>query len=161
MLDELMPGSVVSDHKEKIPLLARGARTYLKQASLPREDVGIKDLIDLKILTYQGADAITKRQYGTLKHGDDLEYFERTTRNGYDLEADKVPRIVTIHGAKGRQAKSVVVFTEMGKKCWDDPDAENRLAYVAATRTQSDITICAENKVDWAASEYAYPIEGQ
>lgn len=159
MIDELMPGSVVSGHKEKVLLLARGARTYLKQASLPREEVGIKDLIDLKILTYQGADTITQRQYGTLKHGDDLEYFERTERNGYSLEAEKVPRIVTIHGAKGRQAERVVVFTEMGKKCWDDPDAENRLAYVAATRTQSDVTICAESKVEWAASEYDYPLE--
>lgn len=158
MIDELMPGSVVSDHKEKIQLLARGARTYLKQPVMPRDEVSVKDLIDLKILTYQGADVITLRQYSTLKHGDDLEYFDRTTRNGYDLEATKVPRIVTIHGAKGRQAKSVVVFTEMGKKCWDDPDAENRLAYVAATRTQSDVTICAENKVDWAASEYDYPV---
>ena len=160
MIEELMPSTVIGDQKEKIQLLARGAKTYLKQVSLPKDEVGIRDLIDLKILTYQGSDVITQKHYHTLKHGDDLEYYDRTSRNGYTLEEEKIPRIVTIHGAKGRQAERVVVFNEMGKKCLDDPDAENRLAYVAATRTQSDVTICAENKVEWAGAEYEYPIDG-
>jgi len=46
----------------------------------------------------------------------------------------------------------------MSNPCWDEPDSEHRVAYVAATRTQPDLTVCAENSVEWGWSQYRYPL---
>lgn len=122
--------------------------------------VSLDDLEKTKILTEEGVRAVRERQYSRMKHAEDLEYYDRVIKNGYDLDAERVPTITTIHGAKGRQADGVTVFSEMGRRCWEDPDTEHRLAYVAATRTKGDLEICADRRVEWAASVYDYPVGG-
>jgi superfamily I DNA/RNA helicase len=94
-----------------------------------------------------------------MKHPEDLEYYDRVVKNGYGLDGRGAPVVTTIHGSKGRQAEGVTVFNEMGRRCWDDQDTEHRLAYVASTRTRGDLEICADRRVEWAASQYDYPTE--
>lgn len=161
VLDELLPSVALGDHNEKIRLVVHGSKS--KVSDLIRGHVSLRDLISARILTPEGAEVIASREYHTMRHSNDLDYYERVTKNGFDIEDDeamrKIPRITTIHGAKGREAERAIVFSEMGDKCWGDPDNEHRLAYVAATRTKTDLTICVENTVHWARSSYDYPLE--
>lgn len=158
VIEDLLPAVAVGQNMEKIRLVVHGRKSSLD--SLGKGSVNLRDLIVGKILTEEGAAVIQDREYETMRHSRDLEYYERVDKNGYTVDVDpdeKIPRITTIHGAKGRQAKQVVVFSEMGQKCWDDFETEHRLAYVAATRTETDVTICMENKVHWAEASYEYP----
>jgi superfamily I DNA/RNA helicase len=159
LVEDLLPSTVViGDSDKKITLVVRGAKSKLEEKV--RGVMTLKDLIEAKILTPEGASVIQEKEYSTMRHSEDLVYFDRVVKNGYSLDPDgKMPRITTIHGAKGRQAERAVVFTEMGGKCWEDADTEHRLAYVAATRTQTDVTICHETKVHWAKDVYNYPVD--
>jgi superfamily I DNA/RNA helicase len=93
-----------------------------------------------------------------MNHPDDLLYYSRVVRNGHSLSTEKVPIITTIHASKGREADNVVLFSEMGRRCWQDPDSEHRLAYVGSTRTRRNLTICLDRKVEWARMAYDYPL---
>jgi superfamily I DNA/RNA helicase len=161
VLDELMPSVAMGERNEKIQLVVRGAKARIEE--LIRGLVTLQDLVAAKVLTYEGAQVIQEREYHTMRHSADLDYYERLAKNGYDVEDDEqmsaIPRITTIHGAKGREAERAIVFAEMGDKCRDDVDGENRLAYVASTRTRSDVTICMENTLSWARSSYDYPVD--
>lgn len=161
LIDELVPSTVMGEHGEKVRLVVHGAKARLE--NMPSETVNLWDLVRGNLLTSEGAHVIQERQYRTLRHPENLEYYERVRKNGYSLEADsaeKVAKITTIHGAKGRQARHVVVFNEMSRKCWETPDAEHRLAYVASTRAEKELTVCIENKVEWAREFYDYPVQG-
>lgn len=159
MIDTLMKSVVQGDHKKKVRLVVHGAKA--KFENLGNEHVGLYDLVKGSILTQEGMNVISEREYWTLNHSQDLEYYDRVTKKGYSLDADakNIPRITTIHGSKGRQAERVIGFSEMSNTCWEDPDSEHRLAYVLATRTQTDLTICRQSMVDWARSEYNYPFK--
>jgi superfamily I DNA/RNA helicase/intein/homing endonuclease len=161
VLDELLPSVALGEHNEKIRLIVHGSKSRV--TDLLKGSATLQDLMAAKILTPEGATVISEREYHTMKHSNDLDYYERVTKNGYDIEDDeamrKIPRITTIHGAKGREAERAIVFSEMGDKCWGDPDNEHRLAYVAATRTMTNVTICMENTVHWARSAYDYPVQ--
>jgi superfamily I DNA/RNA helicase/intein/homing endonuclease len=161
VLDELLPSVALGEHNEKIRLVVHGSKSKIQD--LMKGSASLQDLVMGKIVTTEGANVISEREYHTMKHSHDLDYYERVAKNGYDIEDEeamrKVPRITTIHGAKGREAEQAIVFSEMGDKCWGDPDNEHRLAYVAATRTRSGVTICMENTVHWARSAYDYPVE--
>jgi superfamily I DNA/RNA helicase len=161
MIEELMKSVVDGDHGKKVRLVVHGAKA--KFENFANERVGLYDLVKANVLTQEGMNVISEREYWTLKHPLDLEYYDRVVKNGYSLEAnpEHIPKITTIHGSKGREAKQAIVFSEMSNRCWDDPDSEHRLAYVAATRTQSDLTVCAENTVDWAKSQYHYPFQDE
>lgn len=159
LVDDLMPSMLQPEAGQKgIRLLVHGAKKKIQDGFL-KGDVRLSDLIQAKIVTEAGANLIQSKTYRAFKHPDDLEYYHRVIQNGHSLHADKIPIITTIHGSKGREAPSVVVFSEMGSKCWDDQDSEHRLAYVAATRTQGELEICAERTVGWAKTKYDYPIE--
>lgn len=161
ILDELLPSVALAENNEKIRLVVHGSKSRIRD--LVRGSVSLRDLLSAKILTSEGAEVIASKEYHTMRHSNDLDYYERVAKNGFDVEDEeamkKIPRITTIHGAKGREAERAVVFCEMGDKCWDDPDNEHRLAYVAATRTRTDLLICMENTVHWARSSYDYPVE--
>lgn len=62
-----------------------------------------------------------------------------------DLEAEPSVRISTIHGAKGREADSVVLLNSIGKRSEDsaavDPDSEYRVFYVGVTRAKRKLII--------------------
>lgn len=158
LIEELMPSMVVREGA-KVRLVVHGAKSKL-DAPEKGAHVNLWDLVRGGLLTAEGAHVIQERGYRELRHAENLEYFDRVVRNGFALDGGgKVARITTIHGAKGREAQEVVVFNEMTQKCWDNPDAEHRLAYVAATRTKADLTVCLEKKAQWAKDQYDYPIE--
>lgn len=159
LVDHLMPSVLPSGEgrAQAVRLVVHGGKKRLQEGGIT-DDIDLNGLIKAKILTEHGADAIRGRDYRTLKHADDLEYYARVKGNGYALGGTKIPSITTIHGSKGRQAPGVVVFSEMGMKCFEDHDSEHRLAYVASTRTQGELQICAERTVDWAEGQYDYPL---
>ena len=51
--------------------------------------------------------------------------------------------ITTIHQSKGGEADNVVLLTDMGRKSWESlgKDEENRVWYVAVTRTRNTLYI--------------------
>lgn len=157
LIEDYMPSTYVDEASRKTQLIPRGG--VKKASDLPglMPEMSIADLIGAGILTEQGAEAIRKRHYRVFDYADDFAYYHHVVENGHTLHEARVPVITTIHGAKGRQADSVVVFNEMSRRCWQDADTEHRLAYVAATRTKGDLTICADRRLDWASSPYDYP----
>lgn len=152
--------SFTKDAEGRRQLVVRGAMKKLKAESLTGS-LNLADLQMAKILTSEGAEAISMRYYKVFDHAEEFEYFHRVVDNGYKLTGENMPTITTIHGSKGRQAKRVTVFSEMGKKCWQDADSEHRLAFVAMTRTQGILQICAEQTVPWAELKYDYPVKAR
>lgn len=150
--------SFIADDQGRRQLVVRGAMKKLKAESLTGT-LNLGDLQRANILTSEGVEAIRMRYYKVFDHSEDFEYFHRVMDNGYKLTGENMPTITTIHGSKGRQSKRVVIFSEMGKKCWQDADSEHRLAFVALTRTEGVLQICAEQTVPWAEHKYDYPVK--
>ena len=74
-----------------------------------------------------------------------IEYLRKMRANGEQL--NKKPRIElsTIHAAKGGESQNVVLLTDLTKTTLNtyekNPDDENRLFYVGATRTKENLHI--------------------
>jgi DNA helicase-2/ATP-dependent DNA helicase PcrA len=74
-----------------------------------------------------------------------IDYLRKMRANGEQL--NKTPRIElsTIHAAKGGESQNVVLLTDLTKTTLDgyekNPDDENRLFYVGATRTKENLHI--------------------
>jgi len=74
-----------------------------------------------------------------------IEYLRKMRANGEQL--NKKPRIElsTIHAAKGGESQNVVLLTNLTKTTMEtyerNPDDENRLFYVGATRTKENLHI--------------------
>ncbi len=160
LLGEEIPSTFITPapEEQKIRYMPHGAKKKLEEivGNIP---VNIDELVKRKLLTENGAMVVREKDFASLKHEADLRFYDKVERNGYPLSKKNAPIITTIHGSKGRQAPHVVVFTETSRRCWEDSDSEHRLAYVAATRTQGDVTICEERRVDWASAPYLYPLE--
>ncbi len=157
LITEQMKSNWVDKDGTKTKLVPHGAKKRLEEKGIPQNEVTLAELETQGYLTTAGATMIRDRILRAFKNGDDFQYYDRVVRAGHSLHAEDVPTITTIHGSKGRQANEVVVFSEMSKKCWADPDTEHRLAYVAVTRTETDVTVCGEDGVDWARDHYNYP----
>ena len=75
----------------------------------------------------------------------DVSYLRKMRKNGEKL--NEAPRITlsTIHGAKGGEAENVVLLTDLSfntmRSYEKNPDDENRLFYVGATRTKEHLHI--------------------
>ena len=73
----------------------------------------------------------------------EVNYLKQMRRRGEKL--NEAPRITlsTIHGAKGGEAENVVLLTDLSfntmKSYEKNPDDENRLFYVGATRTKEHL----------------------
>jgi len=161
LVDDFMPSLLqpqIATQGKTVRLVVHGAKKKLQEGII-KGMLDLKSLVTAKLLTQEGADVVRQRAYRVFRHPEDLEYYHRVVQNGHSLDGTEIPVITTIHGSKGRQAPRVVVFDEMNGKCWDDPDAEHRLAYVAATRTRGDVEICAEKNVGWAHDRYDYPVD--
>jgi hypothetical protein len=161
LVEDYMPSEHVGPDGARTRLVVHGGKKTVEKLADDHSHINLRELLFASVVTLAGADAITNRHYRMFKHSDDFEYYQRVVANGHQLDEERTPVITTIHGSKGRQAKRVVVFSEMSKRCWGDSDTEHRLAYVAATRTETDLTICTERRVEWARSEYDYPVEAQ
>jgi len=74
-----------------------------------------------------------------------INYLRKMRANGESL--NKKPRIElsTIHAAKGGESQNVVLLTDLTKTTMEgyekNPDDENRLYYVGATRTKENLHI--------------------
>ena len=66
-------------------------------------------------------------------------------KNGEKLNEDPRITLSTIHGAKGGESQNVVLLTDLSEntmKAYEkNPDDENRLFYVGATRTKEHLHI--------------------
>jgi len=143
--------------EEKARLVEKGGKSKLDRI---HDEVDLGDLVKAGVLTPGGSAVVSRLEYANLNRRQDLEYYARVVANGHSLDLEqKTATITTIHGSKGRQAKGVVVFQAMSRRCWDDADTEHRLAYVATTRTRDSLTLCAERNLDWAKHPYEYPVE--
>jgi len=138
-------------------LVVRGGK---KKTIAKTGETDLRTLRDEGILTELGYSVIREKNYSMLKHTNNLLYYDRLVKNGYDVDSQG-PRITTIHGSKGRQHDRVVVFTEMSTNCWKDVDTEHRLAYVASTRTERELEICQAKMMEWGKTEYYYPEEAE
>ena len=85
---------------------------------------------------YEALDQAPKRK---------VEYIRKMRANGEQL--NKKPRILlsTIHGVKGGEAQNVILLTDLSlntQKGYErNPDDENRLFYVGATRAKENLHI--------------------
>jgi superfamily I DNA/RNA helicase len=155
-ITELLPSTHQSYEGIKTRLVVHGAKKKLIDAR--NEPISLDTLVSKGLLTPEGARVVRQHDYSALHHTDDLRYYDRVLKNGYKL-VPSGPVITTLHGSKGRQAPFVVLYSEMLRTCWNDPDSEHRLAYVGATRTQSNVVVTAEQVSDWTADEYPYPLD--
>ncbi len=155
LIMDLMPSTIVSEQNQQIRLIPHGAKKKFQDVG--KSMVDLRELLMAKFLTSEGYEAIALKSFRVFKHAEDLEYYERVIQNGHSLSGSGVPVVTTIHASKGRQGKKVLVFSERGRKCALEEDAEHRLAYVAVTRTQGDLEICDDRLVEWAELPYEYP----
>ena len=90
---------------------------------------------------HEAFDAASKRE---------VNYLKQMRRRGEKL--NEAPRITlsTIHGAKGGEAENVVLLTDLSfntmKGYERNPDDENRLFYVGATRTKEHLHIIRQQQ---------------
>jgi len=86
------------------------------------------------------------------------EYIRAMRRNGEALNKDPRIHLSTIHSVKGGERQNVVLLTDLSHNTYKsyekNPDDENRLFYVGATRTKENLHIIQPK------DEYkAYPME--
>ena len=116
-------------HKKKIKGMVKDAFYGIDQLV---SDYGLQ----VKTVWYEAFDDAPKR---------DIDYLRKMRKNGEKL--NEAPRITlsTIHGAKGGECENVVLLTDLSlntmKSYEQNPDDENRLFYVGATRTKEHLHI--------------------
>lgn len=70
---------------------------------------------------------------------EDREYIRSLRRRGYGLKDTPRVRLQTVHGAKGWEAKSVLLVTDVARTTKIGSDDELRVAYVGATRARENL----------------------
>jgi DNA helicase-2/ATP-dependent DNA helicase PcrA len=75
----------------------------------------------------------------------EVSYLLRARRHGERLRSRPRVRVSTIHGAKGGEARHVVLMTEMARRTYREmevsPDDERRVWYVAVTRARERLSV--------------------
>ena len=129
--DGILPWGI----KEKIENLQRQAIGSGRMV----EEFGLKRLVES--VDKDGIMILSKEKR------DDLEYLDDIAKRFGKIPDPKV-RIMTIHGSKGREANRVFVLSDMTNASHkslfgsqEEYEGENRLAYVATTRTKKDLCI--------------------
>ena len=78
-----------------------------------------------------------------------VRYIRRMRENGEKLNSKPRITLSTIHGVKGGEQDNVVLLTDLSRNTQrnyeQNPDDENRLFYVGATRTKKSFT-CYQTK---------------
>ena len=81
-----------------------------------------------------------------------VDYLRKMRANGEKLNEKPRIELSTIHGAKGGEAQNVVLLTDLTQNTMKgyerDPDDENRLFYVGATRTKENLHIIEPKKYE-------------
>lgn len=121
------------------------AKNKLEKAAKQGVELSLTQLHEDYSITQSGIwhDAFTKIPI------EQREYYLAVLRSGAKLTAEPVHTISTIHGAKGMEADSVVILSDMGKNTHDaymkDPDDEKRVFYVGVTRAKKNLFIVDNN----------------
>jgi len=128
---EKIYGYMSSEHRDKTLMQGMTKGTFYGIDQLTK-DFGLKT----KKVWFEAFDDAGSRR---------IEYLRKMRANGEQL--NKKPRIElsTIHAAKGGESQNVVLLTDLTKTTLDtyekNPDDENRLFYVGATRTKENLHI--------------------
>jgi len=81
-----------------------------------------------------------------------VDYLRKMRKNGEKLNERPRIELSTIHGAKGGESQNVVLLTDLTQNTMKgyerDPDDENRLFYVGATRTKENLHIIEPKKYE-------------
>ena len=81
-----------------------------------------------------------------------VNYLRKMRANGERLNEKPRIELSTIHGAKGGESQNVVLLTDLTQNTMRgyerDPDDENRLFYVGATRTKENLHIIEPKKYE-------------
>jgi len=81
-----------------------------------------------------------------------VNYLRKMRKNGEKLNEKPRIEMSTIHGAKGGEATNVVLMTDLTQNTMKgyerNPDDENRLFYVGATRTKENLHIVEPKKYE-------------
>jgi superfamily I DNA/RNA helicase len=81
-----------------------------------------------------------------------VNYLRKMRANGERLNEKPRIELSTIHGAKGGESQNVVLLTDLTQNTMKgyerDPDDENRLFYVGATRTKENLHIIEPKKYE-------------
>jgi superfamily I DNA/RNA helicase len=81
-----------------------------------------------------------------------VNYLRKMRKNGEKLNEKPRIELSTIHGAKGGEATNVVLLTDLTENTLKgyekNPDDENRLFYVGATRTKENLHIIEPKKYE-------------
>ena len=81
-----------------------------------------------------------------------VQYLRKMRKNGEKLNEKPRIEMSTIHGAKGGEATNVVLLTDLTQNTMKgyerNPDDENRLFYVGATRTKENLHIVEPKKYE-------------
>ena len=82
----------------------------------------------------------------------EVDYLRKMRKNGEKLNEKPRIELSTIHGAKGGEATNVVLLTNLTENTMRsyerNPDDENRLFYVGATRTKENLHIIEPKKYE-------------
>ena len=123
-------------HSKKIQGMAKGSFYDIDQLI---NDYGLQ----VKTVWYEAFD-----NAGQTK----VDYLRKMRRNGEKLNEKPRIELSTIHAAKGGEATNVVLLTDLTENTMrsyeKNPDDENRLFYVGATRTKENLHIVEPKKYE-------------
>ena len=123
-------------HAKKIQGMAKGAFYNIDQLV---NDYGLQ----VKTVWYEAFD-----NAGQTK----VNYLRKMRKNGEKLNEKPRIELSTIHAAKGGEATNVVLLTDLTENTMQsyerNPDDENRLFYVGATRTKENLHIIEPKKYE-------------
>jgi len=118
--------------------------TFNKQKIKGMTRDGMYELSKLKELYGLNTDKVWFEAFDNASRRD-VNYLKKMRRNGEKLNREPRIELSTIHGAKGGESQNVVLLTDLSentlKSYEKNPDDENRLFYVGATRTKEHLHI--------------------
>ena len=123
-------------HKKKIKGMTKGSFYNIDQLV---NDYGLQ----IKTVWYEAFDNAGQTR---------VEYLRKMRKNGEKLNEKPRIELSTIHAAKGGEATNVVLMTDLTHNTMRsyerNPDDENRLFYVGATRTKENLHIVEPKKYE-------------
>ena len=118
--------------------------TFNKQKIKGMTRDGMYELSKLKELYGLNTDKVWFEAFDNASRRD-VNYLKKMRRNGEKLNREPRIELSTIHAAKGGESQNVVLLTDLSentlKSYEKNPDDENRLFYVGATRTKEHLHI--------------------
>jgi len=123
-------------HKKKIKGMTKGSFYNIDQLV---NDYGLR----IKTVWYEAFDNAGQTR---------VNYLRKMRKNGEKLNEKPRIELSTIHAAKGGEAENVVLLTDLTENTMRsyerNPDDENRLFYVGATRTKENLHIIEPKKYE-------------